>query len=146
MRSCVTPALISEVDSGGSEQDFFYDDHFIFVLNDYALWGSYEDHRSMLTQADGAYIYAWNDIRDENMGFDTEPWIAGQNQNSYLTVPIAEGSADMTVGLQNSILDGIIDQSTTEIEARLITFGDNDNGDCESSDISFEATLSIGTQ
>ena len=52
----------------------------------------------------------------------------------------------MTVGLQNGILDGIIDETTTEIEARMITFGDNDNGDCESSEVFFEATLLIGTR
>ena len=27
-----------EVDSGGVARDFYYDDHFIFVLNDHALW------------------------------------------------------------------------------------------------------------
>ena len=38
------------------------------------------------------------------------------NQDSYLSIPYAEGFAEMTVGLQNSILDGIIDDSTTEMK------------------------------
>ena len=115
-------------------------------MNGHALWGSYEEHRNMLSQANGAYEYDWNNIRDEVMGFEVQPWIAGQNQDSYLSIPFAESFAEMTVGLQNSILDGIIDSSTSEIEARVITFGDNDNGDCESSEVNFEATLSIGTR
>ena len=71
--------------------DFYYDDHFIFVLNDHALWGSYEDHRSMLSQANGAYVYL-------GMTFKTKSWVSMQNlglpvkSRFYLSIPFARDS------------------------------------------------------
>ena len=133
-----------EVDDGGVDQEFAYDDQFIFVVNDHALFGSFAAHTNMLPQANGAYAYSWGDIFEQQMGYSANPWIVASNQGSYIDIPDPEDNGDLIVGLSDVVLDNILDENTTEITVRMITFGDNDNGDCYHTGLTLFADLTIG--
>ena len=129
------------------DQQFRYDDHFMFSLNRAVLASSFDFTGILESDSNGILKYDWGKIRGS-------VWTPAL-ERAYC--PIADGNPDMTCSFPGHDQQGPLEielgapQVVSAMSAgvpigghyfQIITIGDNDPLDCEHTGFSFEVTVS----
>lgn len=123
---------------------FAYDDHFLFVMNEHILASSGTDVEQFSTYNGISYLYDWNDYKGNYIDMDVSPWAPGNSSLDFPNSGFQGGNASMTI--DDQVVDDVFALSiqSRQVDFKVITFGDNDNGDCYHSGLFFPVTFYIG--
>ena len=136
-----------ESDAGnGLSGAWGYDDHFIIALNNRVLVSSQASLMSLLSPASNTYEYSWSDIKNSEQEFDVDYFYIGSSSSFDAPEPPNVGASYMYIG--SNALDPHRNLAISENEIRLmmVTFGDNDNGDCFNNGFSSNIEVYVAPQ
>jgi hypothetical protein len=139
-------AVICDADFDFDEQPFQYDDYFAFLFNDHVISSGYNFEDRLTPGNFGLLRYNWTQIAGAPMRFGSEdeqvycPQIPGASIDCRFPGHDTPGRIDFDMDARyvRAIMSNGIPANHT---FALITHGDNDNFDCEHSDIQFDVTV-----
>ena len=139
-------AVICDASFDFKPQPFQYDDYFALLFNNNIITSGYDFRSNLQPQNFGLLNYDWNDLKGIRMAFGSAkemvycPQIPGASANCSFPGHDTSGIIDLDLDkryIRAVMSNGIpVDHSFT-----LVTFGDNDNLDCEHSDVEFDVTV-----
>ena len=125
---------------------FGFDDQLLFTINERVIAASHVEMINVLQQDSYGYVYDWNSIKGMGMSFSTSNWFVDSSYFSMLQAIDYPNVTSTTLALSHNSLQGVLQKiyDDNEIRFSLITFGDNDNGDCYHSDFYMNFHVAIG--
>lgn len=138
-------AVVCELSLASQEQGVFFDDHLTMTLNDVVLVGGgsgyvFED----LELVDGLPVYEWSALAGSPFAERYAPYDCLGGTESVCQVPRTEETAAFNVEIAppamarlTSVLEG-----ADSLRFGVITFGDDDGGDCAHSAVTLDVDLS----
>ncbi len=127
-------------------QPYRYDDYFALLFNNNIITSGYDFRDNLLPQNFGLLDYEWASIRGIDMAFGSAkeqvycPQIPGATATCSFPGHDTQGVIDLNLDpkyIRAVMSNGVpADHSFT-----LVTFGDNDTGDCEHSDVEFDVNV-----
>lgn len=126
------------------EQNLFYDDEVLFTFNDVLLMAS-KDFSSRFAMTNNLRIYDWTKIRGiDHLESNVGPYCIGSELGKgSCSIPPTETLGTVKLNIDQSLISQLTDRAiaTNAAEFKWITLGDNDDSDCQHSDISFEIEI-----
>jgi len=142
-------AIICSADFNFVRQDFLYDDHFILLFNHAIIASSYDFRGTFQQKKFGLLHYDWLDMAgmywDDNKETIFCPKIDGASSNCKFPGHDERGSIELSYDskfIQSLMSSGLPENHNF----KLVTIGDNDNEDCEHSNMRFNVTVKYITQ
>ena len=133
-----------------NQQPFLYDDHFIFTLNNSILASSY-DFRDELQSTNGLLQYDWSRIAGTYWNQDTKEMVYcasvqdanGARFSGSCSWPETDVSGTIRMNFPREVLYSVMSVASGRLnhDFKFIAIGDNDNMDCEHSDIQFSVQI-----
>lgn len=129
-----------------SDQQFVYDDSFLFALNDVILVSSYADTvKSLSPTSEGFLIYDWLDIRGLSWSGQNTPYCLGVSSGEgSCSIPVTQQRQTMSLQIAPSLISAI-SENRAEGEKntfKFITTGDDNPGpDCQHSGLNFTVNV-----
>ena len=130
---------------GGLHFPFHYDDHVLFTFNDRIVFNSYSPlHQRFATDEHGYFFYDWLDMKGHPMQFYLSPYGVGEQIQMDLPDHDQIGSAFLSV--DGTALHHLTQEALKEkrLDLQFVSFGDNDEQDCEHSGFSFWVEIELG--
>jgi hypothetical protein len=137
-------AIICDASFDFAQQDFLYDDHFIFTFNESVIAASY-DFRSKLDAGNfGLLQYDWNKLAGMVWDKSKEqifcPSIPGFQ--SSCSFPGHDQQGLINLSYDSNYIRGIMSNGIPPNHYfQMISIGDNDNLDCEHSEVTFNVNV-----
>lgn len=118
-----------------------YDDHFFFLFNNAVLAASYNPAVRHLPQQSGIYSWNWDNVRGLNSPRDYLPYCVSSPPNTC-SWPKTEHTGTIRMSISPETFSKIINMDPlASPKFSMITTGDNDNGDCYQSGMSFDVEV-----
>ena len=137
---------VSFNNSNGTQSwpNFSYDDQVILTWNDHVIAGSNRNLVRLLLRDDYSRAYDWNAIKGLPMDYGEDSWAPSNSLADFPNVDNATGT--LSLALDSGLVSQLVTESLTQQQAsfKMITFGDNDTGDCSHAAWDFTVTLSVG--
>jgi hypothetical protein len=139
-------AILCSLTFSFPQQQFVFDDHFLFTFDGLVLASSY-NYDSLLNDVDGFAVYDWSKIAGKEWYTGTVlegQFCAGRDQNlSTCSWPNTEQTGAINMSFAPSIIQKIMsfDVARTTHSFSLVTVGDNDSTDCQHAPISFDLSV-----
>lgn len=133
-------AVICDVQLSFNEQEFLYDDHFMLTFNDSVIASSY-DFSHQLESKHGLLQYNWSKIAGMYWDKDYEGvFCAPTGSCSW---PITDTPGEINMNYSSELFKRLmaVDLSRTNHTLKFVSIGDNDDEDCEHSDVRFDLTV-----
>lgn len=133
-------AVICDVQLSFSEQEFLYDDHFLLTFNDSVIASSY-DFSNQLESKHGLLQYNWSKIAGMYWDKDFEGVFCAPT--GFCSWPETDTPGKINMNYSSELFKRLmaVDLSRTNHSLKFISIGDNDDKDCEHSDVSFDLTV-----
>lgn len=142
--------IICDMDFHFEPQRFTYDDQFIATFDDVIL-GASVTIPDFVPLEDEVYIYDWEAFKGKYWDHGTSTTFchgadrfdeSGQPMASC-SWPVTEATAQIKVDMHSTLIQEIMAKNLgrAEHEFKFVSIGDDDNGDCEQSGITFEVTI-----
>ena len=132
-------------DFGGINFPFHYDDHVLFTFNDRIVFSSYQPLNERFASDDRGYLfYDWDDMRGFPMQFYVSPF--GVDNQIQMNLPNHDQVGDAFLSVGGIALSALTQEALKEkrLDLQFVSFGDNDQNDCEHSGFSFWVEIEIG--
>ncbi len=137
-------AIICSAEFSFARQNFLYDDHFMLLFNHAIIASSYDFRGTFQQKKFGLLHYNWSDMAGMYWDNDKEtifcPKIDGAVSNCKFPGHDERGIIELSYDskfIQSLMSSGLPENHNF----KLVTIGDNDNEDCEHSDMSFDVNL-----
>lgn len=133
-------AVICEASFDFEEQDFLYDDHFMLLFNSSVIAASYDFEKQFTAGNFGLLDYHWEQMAGMKWNSSKEtiycPQIPGMQANCSFPGHDQQGLINLHYSEQyiRAIMSNGIPQNHS---FSLVSIGDNDQKDCEHSDVTF---------
>ena len=135
-------ASVCGLTMASDERDLQFDDHLAILLDDVVLVSggsglALEDHPVV----DGLPRFDWTDVRGRPFSDRYAPYqCLGE---STCSVPATERSGALTVDIDEATMTLVAHRlpNPTQFQVRLLTFGDNDGGDCAHTDLTVQLAV-----
>jgi len=132
-------------DFGGITFPFRYDDHVLFTFNDRIVFSSYEPLNERFANDDHGYLfYDWDAMRGFPMQFYISPF--GVDNQIEMNLPNHDQAGNAFLSVGGTALSALTQEALKEkrLDLQFVSFGDNDQDDCEHSGFSFWVEIEIG--
>lgn len=149
---------ICDMDFKFPKQNFLYDDHFLFTFNKTVLASSYWFDPLFGSRASGqnhfvpSGTYSWSSIagsvwdhnKEGTFCLSSKSSLPGSVELTKCSWPMTDTQGQIEVDLPKHVIQKIIAKDLTSNihEFSFVSLGDNDDMDCEHSDINFEVEVS----
>ena len=140
-------AVICDASFDFKVQDFKYDDYFAFLFNDQVISSGY-NFTGFLSEGNfDLQTYNWNDIRNVDMDFDgpREQVYCPQISQGQITCdfPGHDTAGQIDFDMDKRYIRAIMSNGVpADHSFSMVTFGDNNEWDCEHSGVEFDVTVS----
>lgn len=143
-----TQAVVCDLEFKFDQQEFLYDDHFLMTFNDHVLASSY-DFTQTLPFSNQLLRYDWDFIKE--MKWDpqhkTVYCASSDGQQNLCSWPKTDELGQIQMDFDPAVFYKIMAAPSTESHAfKFITLGDDDDKDCEHSDIKFDVEVRYFTR
>lgn len=149
--SSVSSGLICGMDIAFSQEygvqnygGFYYDDQILLTWNNRVIATSQQNIAASLPSDNISHVWDWNAIVYDPMDYDLRSWGPG---NSYVVFPNGDNQqGTLQLSLDTNVANALLQESQNQGSASfsMITFGDNDNGDCSHGTWEFSMTVYWG--
>ena len=138
-------SILCDIKFNFVEQKFLYDDHFIITFNDAIIASSY-NFDNVLSKKNELLRYDWTKIAGMFWDHKKEGVICAPNSSCAWPKTVTLGV--ITLAYPSFVFQKIMAEDINRIEHSLkfISIGDNDNQDCEHSDINFNLDIEYVTK
>ncbi len=128
-----------------SDQPYRYDDHFLMTFDDSVMASSY-DFGYLLSSEGGILQYDWAKIAGEVWDNSNEGvfCLGAETDGSTCAFPATDTQGVIDLNFNTGLIQKVMALNLGRSSHKLsfITIGDNDEWDCEHSDISFDVDIS----
>ncbi len=128
-------------------QPFRYDDYFALLFNKNIITSGYDFSEHLTPQNFGLLSYNWNQLRGVRMEFGSQkeqvvcPQIPGAE--AMCSFPGHDTAGVIDLDLDSRYIQAVMSNGVpSDHSFTLVTFGDDDDNDCEHSDVEFDVTVS----
>ena len=121
-------------------QKIRYDDHIILAFNDIVLLSSFESFSKNLVKKGEFFLYDWIKIRgqyghDLSSNFNSSPYCIANEEDSRCSFPSHDKKGPFDFYAESDLALRIATANSSHKKRyhklKVVTFGDNDKGDCE---------------
>ncbi|MGE0762418.1 MAG: hypothetical protein AB7N80_03970 [Bdellovibrionales bacterium] len=134
-----------------NRQQFLYDDHFLMTFNNMVMASSY-DYSEFLLQNNGLQTYDWSRIAGQKWDSNSPKEgifcasVEGPNGtpiNSVCDWPVTDTDGTIEMAFPKEIFYAIMarDSKRLKHEFKFVSVGDNDDKDCEHSNLQFDVMV-----
>ncbi len=133
-------AVICDVQLSFNEQEFLYDDHFLLTFNNSVIASSY-NFSGQLESRHGLLEYNWSNIA--GMYWDKEQEGVFCAPTGECTWPDTDTAGHINMSYSSELFKRLmaVDLGRTKHALKFVSIGDNDDEDCEHSDVKFNLTV-----
>ncbi len=139
-------AIICDAQFDFVQQDFFYDDHFLLTFNDSVIAASYDFRDQLEVGYSGLLLYDWSRLAGTDLDFNSDreqvfcPVIPGFEADC--SFPGHEEQGVINLKYDSEYIKSIMSNGVPENHFfKMVSLGDNNSGDCEHSEVSFDITV-----
>jgi hypothetical protein len=133
-------AIICDVKLDFAEQSFLYDDHFLFAFDNSVIASSY-DFSGKLKRQYSMLQYDWSRIAGMYWDENKEGVFCAEDGRCAWPDTDTQGSIDMNYSSDFVKHLMAVDINRTKHILKFVSIGDNDDHDCEHSDVNFDLTV-----
>jgi hypothetical protein len=133
-------AVICDVQFSFAEQEFLYDDHFLLTFDNSVIASSY-DFSNQLQSKHGLLQYDWSKIAGMYWDKDYEGVVCAPTGECSWPVTDTPGKINMNYSAELFKRLMAVDLGRTNHSLKFVSIGDNDDDDCEHSNIDFDVTV-----
>jgi hypothetical protein len=133
-------AIICDVKLTFAEQPFLYDDHFLFTFDNSVIASSF-DFSAQLNRQYGLLQYDWSKIAGMYWDKSKEGVFCAEDGKCSWPITDTQGKIDMSFSSDFFKRLMAFDINRNNHVMKFISIGDNDDYDCEHSDVSFDLTV-----
>lgn len=126
-------------------EDLLFDDHVTLTLDEVVLvGGGYGYDIAALPLVDGLYRYTWAELVDVPFADQSAPYYCLGAPDSTCVMPQTEIVGPVDIELSDAATDTLIAAMVgrTTLPFRLITFGDDNDGDCAHTELTLTVDVS----
>ncbi len=139
-------AVICDASFDFHPQPFRYDDYFALMFNNHIITSGYDFRDNLQPKNFGLLSYDWMKIRGINMSFGSAkeqvfcPQIPGAT--ATCSFPRHDTQGTINLSLDSKYIRAVMSNGVPNDHSfTLVTFGDNDQFDCEHSDVEFDVNV-----
>lgn len=145
MLSLAPNSIICDVKFSFEQQQFLYDDHFLVTFNNAVIASSY-DFSGQLSRGYDLLRYNWSRLAGMYWDFDKEGVYCAPN--SQCSWPDTDKAGVINMSYPALVFQKLMAEDLNRIEhsIKFISIGDNDDMDCEHSEVNFTLDVEYVTK
>ena len=134
--------VLCELSMKSAETNFEYDDSILLTLGQTILLHSTDALTAILPSSGGLYQWDWDSLKGKQYNFEGKPYCLGGE--SQCKIPTTETVGAVSLDFDTKALAPLAVKllGTQSLDFTMIATGDNDDGDCRHTDITFDVSIS----